>query len=170
MKRGFAGLRRPPAAAYDAVVVGAGLGGLVSAALLARGGMRVLVVEQHYMVGGLCSTFRRAGFTFDAATHFYPLLGNSRTISGGLLAKLGVRTEWIKMDPVDHFHFPDGTDFTVPAERTLNPRLSKSSGSTFSLSASTRRAIASAIGERQVLPLQMNRIVVRSRRSMMRSS
>ena len=36
----------------------------------------MLLVEQHYMVGGYCSTFRRKGYTFDAATHFYPLLGN----------------------------------------------------------------------------------------------
>ena len=36
----------------------------------------MLLVEQHYMVGGYCSTFRRGGYTFDAATHFYPLLGN----------------------------------------------------------------------------------------------
>ena len=119
MKRGFVGLRRPPAATYDAVVVGAGLGGLVSAALLARGGMRVLVVEQHYMVGGLCSTFRRGGFTFDAATHFYPLLGNPQAMTARLLLDLGVRTQWVKMDPVDVFHLPDGTRFEVPADLAL---------------------------------------------------
>ncbi len=119
MKRGFAGLRRPPAAAYDAVVIGAGLGGLVSAALLARGGLRVLVVEQHYMVGGLCSTFRRGGFTFDAATHFYPLLGNPQAMTARLLGELGVRTRWVKMDPVDVFHLPDGTRFEVPADLAL---------------------------------------------------
>jgi len=116
MKRGFAGLRRPPAASYDAVVIGAGLGGLVSAALLARGGLRVLCVEQHYMVGGLCSTFRRGGFTFDAATHFYPLLGNPQAMTARLLGDLGVRTRWVKMDPVDVFHLPDGTRFEVPAD------------------------------------------------------
>jgi phytoene dehydrogenase-like protein len=116
LSRLFRGLRREPDRHYDAVVVGAGIGGLICAILLQRAGLSVLLVEQHYMTGGYCSTFRRGGFTFDAATHFYPLLGNSRTISGGLLAKLGVRTQWIKMDPVDHFHFPDGTDFTVPAD------------------------------------------------------
>ncbi len=117
MKRPFRGLRkRPPAPSYDAVVVGAGVGGLVCANLLAKAGLRVLLVEQHYMVGGYCSTFRRAGFTFDAATHFYPLLGNPRTITGRLLEELGVRTGWVKMDPVDTFHFPDGSRFVVPAD------------------------------------------------------
>jgi phytoene dehydrogenase-like protein len=118
MKRPFTGLRgRPPAVRYDTVVIGAGIGGLVCANLLARAGLRVLLVEQHYMAGGYCSTFRRKGYTFDAATHFYPLLGNPSTLTGRLLADLGVGADaWIKMDPVDQFHCPDGTRFAVPAD------------------------------------------------------
>ncbi len=116
MKRLFRGLRRPPDPAYDAVVIGSGIGGLIAANLLAREGLKVLLAEQHYMVGGYCSTFRRGGYTFDAATHFYPLLGNPETLTGRLLAELGVTTGWVKMDPVDTFHFPDGTRFAVPAD------------------------------------------------------
>ena len=117
MKRLFTGLRgKPPERFYDAVIIGAGIGGLICANLLAREGVRVLLVEQHYMVGGYCSTFRRKGFTFDAATHFYPLLGNPATITGKLLRELGVTNGWVKMDPVDHFHFPDGSTFAVPAD------------------------------------------------------
>ncbi|HEU4390358.1 MAG TPA: NAD(P)/FAD-dependent oxidoreductase, partial [Blastocatellia bacterium] len=120
MKRRFKGLRfgNGPESSYDAVIVGAGIGGLICANLLARSGLRVLLVEQHYMVGGYCSTFRRSGFTFDAATHFYPLLGNPATITGRLLEELGVRCGWIKMDPVDDFHLPDGSRFSVPASFT----------------------------------------------------
>ena len=117
MKRPFRGLRdRPPERSYDVVVIGAGVGGLICANLLAKEGLSVLLAEQHYMVGGYCSTFRRAGYTFDAATHFYPLLGNPETLSGRLLAELGVETGWVKMDPVDTFHFPDGSRFAVPAD------------------------------------------------------
>ncbi len=116
-RRPFHALRdRPPRPRYDAVVIGAGIGGLFCANLLARGGLSVLLVEQHYMVGGLCSSFRRGGFTFDAATHFYPLLGNRDTLTGRLLAELGVENGWVKMDPVDTFHFPDGSRFAVPPE------------------------------------------------------
>lgn len=116
-KRPFKGLRRQgPRSRYDAVVIGAGIGGLFTANLLVREGLSVLLVEQHYMVGGYCSTFRRAGYTFDAATHFYPLLGNPTSITGKLLQRLGIDTEWVKMDPVDTFHFPDGTHFHVPAD------------------------------------------------------
>lgn len=116
MKRPFRGLRRAPDARYDAVVIGAGIGGLITANLLVRSGLKTLLVEQHYMVGGYCSTFRRGGYTFDAATHFYPLLGNPETLTGRLLGELGVRTGWVKMDPVDTFHFPDGSRFAVPAD------------------------------------------------------
>ena len=117
MTRAFSGLRRrEPRSSYDAVIVGAGIGGLVLANLLAKEGLSVLLTEQHYMVGGYCSTFRRAGYTFDAATHFYPLLGNPETVTGRLLAELGVETGWVRMDPVDTFHFPDGSRFEVPAD------------------------------------------------------
>ena len=118
MKRPFKGLSRGqgPRRCYDAVVVGAGIGGLTCANLLARAGMSVLLAEQHYVVGGYCSTFRRNGFLFDAASHFYPLLGNPDTLTGRLLADLGVTTQWVKMDPVDQFHLPDGTTFAVPAD------------------------------------------------------
>jgi len=116
MKRLFRGLRRAPDPRYDAVIIGSGIGGLITANLLARDGARVLLLEQHYMAGGYCSTFRRGGYTFDAATHFYPLLGNPETLTGRLLVELGVGTGWVKMDPVDTFHFPDGTRFAVPAD------------------------------------------------------
>lgn len=114
--RGFRALRGDPRPGYDVVVIGAGVGGLICSALLARAGVKVLLVEQHYMVGGYCSTFRRGPYVFDAATHFYPLLGNPMTITGSLLERLGCRTRWVKMDPVDHFHFPDGSSFSVSAD------------------------------------------------------
>jgi all-trans-retinol 13,14-reductase len=116
--RSFKGIREP-APSYDAIVIGAGIGGLVCANLLQRAGMQVLLIEQHYVVGGYCSTFRRHGYTFDAATHFYPLLGNPTTITGRLLNELGVTTQWVKMDPVDVFHFPDSSSFSVPADFDL---------------------------------------------------
>ena len=101
--------------------------------LLARAGLGVLLIEQHTVVGGYCSTFTRRGYTFDAASHFYPLLGNRSTITGRLLADLGVETEWVKMDPVDQFHLPDGSSFAVPADydiyiAQLEARVSRRSG------------------------------------------
>ncbi len=47
------------------VVIGAGIGGLTAAALLAHRGDRVLVLDQAIVPGGCASTFQRRGFTFD---------------------------------------------------------------------------------------------------------
>lgn len=46
-------------------VIGGGIGGLTAAALLARRGYKVLVLEQAIVPGGCASTFKRKGFTFD---------------------------------------------------------------------------------------------------------
>ncbi len=101
---------------YDAIIIGSGIGGLFCANIPAKAGVKVLLLERHYMLGGFCSTFRRRGFVFDAATHFYPLLGNPTTLTGKLLQDLEITTQWIKMDPVDQFHVPGLAPFSVPAD------------------------------------------------------
>jgi len=54
---------------YDVVVVGCGLGGISSAALLAKAGQKVLAVERQDGVGGCARAFRRGPYTFDPAIH-----------------------------------------------------------------------------------------------------
>jgi len=55
---------------YDALIIGAGLGGLSCAAAFARQGFKPLVLEQHYQPGGYATTFGRpGGFTFDVSLH-----------------------------------------------------------------------------------------------------
>ena len=55
----------PPTEPLDAVVVGAGIAGLTAAALLARAGLRVELLEAHHQSGGCAGTFRRGPYTFD---------------------------------------------------------------------------------------------------------
>jgi phytoene dehydrogenase-like protein len=55
---------------FDAVIIGAGLGGLSCAAAFARQGFKPLVLEKHYVVGGYATTFKRpGGFVFDVSLH-----------------------------------------------------------------------------------------------------
>ncbi|XP_059113980.1 all-trans-retinol 13,14-reductase [Peromyscus eremicus] len=54
----------------DAVVIGSGIGGLASAAILAKAGKRVLVLEQHSKAGGCCHTFGENGLEFDTGIHY----------------------------------------------------------------------------------------------------
>lgn len=61
---------------YDIAVVGSGIGGLSCAALLAKRGLRVLVVEQHHQAGGYCTSFsRKEHWIFDAGVHDISGLG-----------------------------------------------------------------------------------------------
>ena len=55
---------------YDVVVIGAGIGGLAAAALLAKKGMKTLLLEKEDQVGGYVVSFKRNGFTFDATGAF----------------------------------------------------------------------------------------------------
>ncbi|XP_001379874.2 all-trans-retinol 13,14-reductase isoform X1 [Monodelphis domestica] len=54
----------------DAVVIGSGIGGLAVAAILAKAGKRVLVLEQHIKAGGCCHTFGRDDLEFDTGIHY----------------------------------------------------------------------------------------------------
>ncbi|MEM0023837.1 MAG: NAD(P)/FAD-dependent oxidoreductase [Thermofilaceae archaeon] len=77
---------------YDVVIVGAGIGGLACGSLLAKWGYRVLVLEQHYRVGGYCSSFRRLGFTFNTGVEDVSGLWEKGPISY-LLRELGLEKE-----------------------------------------------------------------------------
>ena len=99
-KQGYSARKVPDH--LDAVVIGAGIGGLFTAAMLARQGKRVLVLEQHTMAGGNTHTFEEHGFEFDTGLHY---VGGKVGVKGTQAAKLwdfvtdgGVK--WSRMDDV----------------------------------------------------------------------
>eukprot|EP00750_Incisomonas_marina_P008110 INCI15239.1.p1 GENE.INCI15239.1~~INCI15239.1.p1 ORF type:complete len:590 (-),score=97.29 INCI15239.1:554-2323(-) len=67
-KQGFTAKKVPEN--LDAIVIGSGMGGLTTAALLAREGKKVLVLEQHTMAGGNTHTFEEHGYEFDTGLHY----------------------------------------------------------------------------------------------------
>jgi len=101
---------------FDAIIIGSGMGGLTAAAFMAKGGMRPLVLEQHFAPGGNAQTFRRKRmFDFDVGLHYIGDCG-----PGGLfpamLAQLGIadRVEFVPMDQ-DGFDTHIGPDMTFRA-------------------------------------------------------
>ncbi len=54
---------------YDAIIIGAGLGGLTAGAKLVKEGKKVLLIEQHTIPGGCATTFKRKDFTIEVGLH-----------------------------------------------------------------------------------------------------
>ncbi|MCE9634207.1 MAG: NAD(P)/FAD-dependent oxidoreductase [Planctomycetes bacterium] len=102
---------------FDAVVIGAGVSGLTAACELARGGMRVVVLEQHSVPGGLMQRFRRRGIPFDTGFHYLGGAGEGGPLRP-YLEHLGI-LDRIELEPFD----PDGFDEVVlPGRRFAFPQ------------------------------------------------
>ncbi|TFG25207.1 MAG: hypothetical protein EU533_01345 [Promethearchaeota archaeon] len=56
---------------YDVVIIGAGLGALTAGALLAKRGIELLIIEQNYIPGGACTSFKREDRIFDSGAALF---------------------------------------------------------------------------------------------------
>mgnify|MGYP000182031772 CR=1 FL=1 len=106
---------------YDTIVIGSGMGGMAAAGILARFGQRVLVLEKHYIAGGLTHSFKRKRFEWDVGMHY---IGNVHDkehilrqtfdfISGGKLKWSEIETSYDKIcinhqGQKNHIHFGAG--------------------------------------------------------------
>ena len=114
--------------AYDVVVIGSGLAGLTAANILGRAGHSVLLLEQHYKLGGLATWFKRpGGHIFDISLHGFPhgMIKSCRRYWNQTIADSIVPLERIRFDnPIfsltTSYHREDFT--RLLAERFAVPR------------------------------------------------
>jgi prolycopene isomerase len=108
--------------AYDVIVVGGGIAGLTSGALLAKEGKQVLVVEQEECPGGFAREFRYGPYNINPALHSIMGCNSSGSFGQGvidtILKHLGVqdRCEFIPINPFYRLQFP-GFKMDVPTGR-----------------------------------------------------
>src|SRR5512143_1757251 len=74
---------------FDAIVIGSGLGGLTAAALFARAGHRVLVLERNHNFGGAATVYNHGALAIEASLHEIDALDTSDP-KGPILRKLGI--------------------------------------------------------------------------------
>lgn len=103
----------------DVIVVGSGIGGLACAAALARFGRRVLVLERHYVAGGLTHTFSREDYTWDVGVHYLGQMGPGQPMRRILDWLSGNGIDFASMGPVyDIVRLADGFRFEFARPRS----------------------------------------------------
>ncbi len=102
---------------YDAVVIGAGGGGLSAAARLAIKGKKVIIIEQHSKVGGYMGSFERGNYTFEISLHAMDGLDPEVGMNVQVFKDIGIsdKVKPIKMDPMYKVTYPS-LELTVPAD------------------------------------------------------
>lgn len=103
---------------YDVIVIGSGIGGLVTATQLAAKGAKVLVLERYLIPGGSAGYFERQGYRFDVGASMIFGFGQQGTTNllTRALAAVGQKIETIP-DPVQiHYHLPKGLELKVHRE------------------------------------------------------
>jgi prolycopene isomerase len=100
---------------YDTIVIGSGIGGLVTATQLAAKGAKVKVLERYLIPGGSAGYFEREGYRFDVGASMifgFGTQGTTNLLTKALQA-VNVSLETIP-DPVQiHYHLPDGLALKV---------------------------------------------------------
>ena len=108
---------------YDSIIIGSGIGGLCTAALLSMQGESVLVLEKHFKIGGWTHTFRRNNYEWDVGLHYIGQVNKPHSAVRKLFDLIsGGQLEWCSMDSnYDRIIFPDRAyDFHAPKSQFVD--------------------------------------------------
>ena len=107
---------------YDVIIIGSGISGLCSAAILGMEGKKVLVLEKHFKIGGYTHTFKRQGYEWDVGIHYIGGVHRKKAFSRRLFDKITENNlKWNKTDDnYDRIVFPDKSyDFIAPKSKFI---------------------------------------------------
>jgi phytoene desaturase len=99
-----------------ALVIGAGLGGIAAAALLARHGFAVTVLEKNSAPGGRCGRLVRAGHRFDTGATLFLMPEVFAATYQALGARMEDHLDLRRVDPTYRVRFDDGTNLALTAD------------------------------------------------------
>jgi all-trans-retinol 13,14-reductase len=109
---------------YDALVIGSGIGGLTTAALLSELGWRVAVLEQHYTAGGATHSYDRAGYEWDVGVHYVGDMGTATTVRRLMDFLTQGNLAWAPMDAhYDRFFIGDNVYDAVAGREAFRDNL-----------------------------------------------
>ena len=100
---------------FDAIIIGSGIGGLVTASQLSAKGVRVLVLEKYIIPGGSGGSFKRNGYTFDVGASMIFGFGEKgyTNLLTRALKDVNEKCETIP-DPVQlEYHLPKNLNISV---------------------------------------------------------
>ena len=100
---------------FDAIVIGSGIGGLVTASQLSAKGAKVLVLEKYIIPGGSGGSFKRRGYTFDVGASMIFGFGDKgyTNLLTRALKDVNEKCETIP-DPVQlEYHLPNNFNISV---------------------------------------------------------
>ena len=107
---------------YDLIIIGSGLGGLTTGALLSRyAGKKILMLEKHFKAGGYTHYFtRKQKFSWDVGLHYIGQAGEGEPIKVLFDMISGGKLKWNKMpEPFEKFVYPDFTFSVFSGEKNL---------------------------------------------------
>lgn len=104
-----------PPETVDAVVVGAGFGGLGAALTLVERGAKVVLLEALTYPGGCASTFQKGGHSFEAGATLFGGFDEGQLFSRWI-TRHGMELTLERLDPVIRFRTPD-VSIDVPPDR-----------------------------------------------------
>ena len=92
--------------AKKAIIIGSGIGGIVTAGSLARKGYKVTLFEKNAHPGGRCGTFEKDGHRFDIGATFMMMPGVYKEAFSALGKSMTDELTLYRMDPVYRVKFP----------------------------------------------------------------